>query len=513
MKKFNFSILLIVLVLIVKAQVASPSDPVRPVSAAVLQDSNWVQFRERVTSAAEVKNLEPALVYGYKALDLARRKADARLIDSIQGDIRFCYVMLSGTAAKHFDYLHAFQYHIRLSEVDDSMVQAESNSRIASLQSEFAMDAMRLHLQIDSIQKRHASLEHVLAAQEERESRNLMICLSVAVLLLLTLFFLFPGYLVGKALTKAHSLKPADAKEHVQATEEKARPAIDPVKIEKEISATEPQKAASAEVISLKQSLLALESRQSEQSDSMRSARKIQESLFADTALLKKNLPEFFIFDKPSELLSGDFYWAREAGTGLFYLCVADSKGHGTAGALRSMLFMALLEEALTEKKITSPELIFGDVHEKIIRFLNPERALTLPKEGMDAVLCMLDLKGGWLRFCCANNPLWLIRNAELKEFTADERTVGRMEAGGKPFKLQTLGLRKGDCIYLFSNGFVKQTNAAGEKFGSARLQALLLGNSTLPMEQQHKALTEALTAWQGHATQIDDILVMGLRV
>jgi serine phosphatase RsbU (regulator of sigma subunit) len=132
----------------------------------------------------------------------------------------------------------------------------------------------------------------------------------------------------------------------------------------------------------------------------------------------------------------------------------------------------------------------------------------------MDVTMCVFDFKGMWLRFACANNPLWLIRGNELKEFSADKMPVGKYHGEQKPFNKQTLGLRKGDIIYMFTDGFADQFGGPkGKKFKYKQLQELLLKNNNLPMAEQKQLLETTFNSWRGPLEQVDDILIMGVRV
>jgi len=521
MNKFSFSTFLIFFVFILNLQGQTGADSSKPAPAALQRDSNLVIFHSFFeTNDVSPIRLERALVFGYKALDYARKFGTTIQVDSIQQGLEYCYFFISADAARHFDYLTAYKYSERRLNLKDSMFQQERSAEISELKSASESDKKKLEVQLAGMQKELVSMAHTMAAQEERESRNLMISLSVSAFLLIVLFLLLPNYILGRAVSSARKLKPTASDLIKDAVSDKS------VLPEPELIKESTLKPAGADLFigtPLKQTdgvdvksvpvLSKAEKQNAKHSDSILSARKIQQSLFASDILMKRNLPDSFILDKPSEGVSGDFCWAIEPATGQFYLCLADCKGHGIPGAFRSVLFTGFLNEAVADKKLTSPDAILALVHERIIQRLNPEHAVDRPKEGMDAVLCMFDLKGGWLRFSTANNPVWLIRNGELKEFVSDERTVGRMTAEEKPFKLQTLGLRKGDCIYMFSNGFAKQTNPSGEKFGYKQMQELLISNYTLPMETQQEILNKALLSWEDGTEQVDDILVMGVRV
>ncbi|MES2140032.1 MAG: tetratricopeptide repeat protein [Bacteroidota bacterium] len=247
--------------------------------------------------------------------------------------------------------------------------------------------------------------------------------------------------------------------------------------------------------------------------DSIHSAKRIQHALLASDTLLKKHLPEFFVLYKPKDIVSGDFYWANVIDN-KFVIITADCTGHGVPGAFMSLLNISYLNEAIIEKRIDSPEKILEHVRSQIISTLNPEGSEVESKDGMDAVLCIYDFKHLWLRFACANNPLWVIRKNELIRFKPDKMPVGMHYGEQKPFSINTLGLRKGDIVYTFTDGYADQFGGPkGKKFKYKALKEVLLSIQTKSMEEQKEILHSTFEKWKGSLEQVDDVLIIGVRV
>jgi serine phosphatase RsbU (regulator of sigma subunit) len=245
-------------------------------------------------------------------------------------------------------------------------------------------------------------------------------------------------------------------------------------------------------------------------------AKRIQGVLLASDRVLKKNLPEHFILYKPKDIVSGDFYWAssENAAPGRFLLCVGDCTGHGVPGAFMSLLGISFLNEITVQQKITSPEKIFNRLRQEIIRALNPEGTLEEGKDGMDAVMCSFDFSSLTLEFACANNPVWIISNNQLKEYRPDKFPIGMHEGEKKEFTLQQVQLRKGDLVYLLTDGYADQFGGdKGKKFKYKKLQELLTAHSGKTMHEQKHILDKTIEAWKGNLEQVDDILVVGIRV
>lgn len=257
--------------------------------------------------------------------------------------------------------------------------------------------------------------------------------------------------------------------------------------------------------------------------DSINYAKRIQTALLASDSLLKKNLQEFFILYKPKDIVSGDFYWASEVPATdkkYFALCTGDCTGHGVPGAFMSLLNITKLNESINQQHIVQPDLILNNVREEIIKALNPENATEVCNDGMDCTLCVFDFNDlpvntvAKLHYAAANNAPYIIRNNQLVVGHADKIPVGKSTKEKELFTLHTIELQKGDIIYTFTDGYADQFGGQhGKKFKYKALETLLLTNCTKPMNEQKKILNDTIEEWKGSLEQIDDILLIGVRV
>ncbi len=227
----------------------------------------------------------------------------------------------------------------------------------------------------------------------------------------------------------------------------------------------------------------------------------------------------FFIVYKPKDIVSGDFYYAlshKHLGSKkeIFYMSAADCTGHGVPGALMSMMAVSKLNESIIEKNLIAPNDILDNVRKGIIASLNPEGSEEESKDGMDCVLCAFDFEEMKLDFAAANNPLWLIRDGAVIEFKPDKMPVGKSPKENEPYTLQTIPLQKGDTIYIFTDGYADQFGGEkGKKFKYKQLQDLLLKNCSKSMEEQKQLLSTTIEKWMGNLEQVDDILVIGIKI
>ncbi len=255
-----------------------------------------------------------------------------------------------------------------------------------------------------------------------------------------------------------------------------------------------------------------IEEKQKEILDSIAYAKRIQFSLLASQNLLRSNLPDHFVLFKPKDVVSGDFYWATPTPEGFIYI-TADCTGHGVPGAFMSLLNISKLSQVINENKINRPDIILNHIRTEIINALNAEGSEE-SKDGMDAVLCKLDIPNMKLQYAAANNPFYIIRNKELIVCKADKMPVGKGHDDTLSFTFNEIALQKGDLIYTFTDGYADQFGGVkGKKFKYKQLEEMLLSIHTLPLEDQSKMLDEKFETWKGKLNQVDDVLIIGVKV
>ena len=242
-------------------------------------------------------------------------------------------------------------------------------------------------------------------------------------------------------------------------------------------------------------------------------AKRIQFAMLAHWDKVDQLLGDSFVFFKPKDIVSGDFYWCREIGDNQLILAAVDCTGHGVPGAFMSMIANKLLHEIIEVKNIISPDEILKSLHKGIRQSLKQES--TNNKDGMDIALCKIDLNKKELEYAGARNPLIYIKNDELYEIEGDRKSIGGFpDVAVKTFTKHNLSVDSTTYCYIFSDGYQDQFGGKkGNKFLLKNLKKLLLKNHKLAPKDQYKALDKALAKWRGDFIQIDDILVIGFRL
>ncbi len=244
--------------------------------------------------------------------------------------------------------------------------------------------------------------------------------------------------------------------------------------------------------------------------DSITYAKRIQGAILPSNENMKTMLPESFVFFKPKDIVSGDFYWVDQKEELIFFAAV-DCTGHGVPGAMVSVVGYNGLNRVLHEFGLTQPAQMLDKLNELVEQTFSKSDETV--KDGMDLGLCSYNPKTNVLNFAGANNPLYLIRNKELIEYKADKQPIGKFDYRTQ-FTNHIVQLEKGDSIYIFSDGFADQFGGPrGKKFMYKPFKRLLTQFSELNAKAQHENLLKAFEEWKGDLEQIDDVCVFGVKI
>lgn len=269
-------------------------------------------------------------------------------------------------------------------------------------------------------------------------------------------------------------------------------------------------------------------------------ARKIQKVLLPPDSVFDRHFKEYFILFKPKQIVSGDFYWTFEKKNRL-YLAAADCTGHGVPGAFMSLLGISFLNEILNEDSNQPAYEVLNKLRAHIVDSLKQTGKVGGSKDGMDMSLCVIDEEKKQLEFSGAYNPIFIIRESkncneknnncekfngkafkveQNDKFTFIHVKPDRMPVGfdyrneGHSFSQEVIDLMPNDTIYMFSDGYADQFGGErNKKFSNSRLKKLLLAIQSETLEAQNYILDDKLDEWKGNYAQIDDILIIGIKI
>ncbi|GEM_PF-1600535 len=240
-------------------------------------------------------------------------------------------------------------------------------------------------------------------------------------------------------------------------------------------------------------------------------AKRIQDALLPSRKLISDLFPEHFVFYKPKEIVSGDFYWAKKVDE-YYLIAAADCTGHGVPGAFMSLLFISMLNEIGNRKKISQASRILEELKNSLQNTINRSSGTDVIQDGMDIALCVYNSQTNVLQYSGAFNSLLMIRGGELKEYKADSMPIGFWR-GNVMFTNHEIQLKEGDVFYIFSDGFYDQIGGEkNRKFMKGNFRNLLQTIHLKPFKVQETFLIETITNWIGNNEQVDDILVIGFQ-
>jgi tetratricopeptide (TPR) repeat protein len=247
--------------------------------------------------------------------------------------------------------------------------------------------------------------------------------------------------------------------------------------------------------------------------DSIHYASRIQRAVLPSPKLLEDNNLQYFILYKPRDIVSGDFYWMNQKDNRVI-IAAADCTGHGVPGAFMSMLGMALLNEIISKGEFHNAADILDQLRNLVVKSLHQSGKSEETKDGMDISLCMIDKENNNIQFAGAFNSMYIIRGSELLEANADRMPVGFHDKLNVPFTNTVMQIQKDDSLYIFSDGYIDQFGGEnGKKFMAKKFKQFLLSIQGNPMEHQKELLDKNITDWRGELDQVDDIMVIGIKV
>ncbi len=257
--------------------------------------------------------------------------------------------------------------------------------------------------------------------------------------------------------------------------------------------------------------------------DSLRYAQRIQKAILGGEDEILQNFDKGFIFFKPKDIVSGDFFWFSQLlidttpKKSFRILIAADCTGHGVPGAFMTVMGNALLDEIINEKRITAPHQILHELDKKVIHTLQKQG--NSQNDGMDIVILVIEETANGERkahFSGAKNPLYYIRQGAIHEIKGSKFPIGSSQfKKEKIFETTTLPLQADDIFYLFSDGYQDQfggQDKTTKKFMVKKFRNLLFEISNLPFDEQKTRLHTAFEEWKGKHEQTDDVLVMGVK-
>lgn len=265
--------------------------------------------------------------------------------------------------------------------------------------------------------------------------------------------------------------------------------------------------------IQLKEQNHIIAEKKQEIDNSIQYAKGIQLAILPNVQELAIQFPQSFVYYKPKDVVSGDFYWFGKVEKD-FYCVAADCTGHGVPGALMSIIGMDKIVQAVYEKKISNPGQVLSYLNTQIKQVLKQHSDTSKQMDGMDLALLKFNESLTEVEYAGANRPLLLVRDKTIVEYKADKLAIAGFTANDQQFTTTKISLQKNDSLFIFTDGYADQFGGeSGKKFMSKNLKELLQSISDLSSKEQEEKIATAFTDWKKSYEQVDDVLLIGIKI
>lgn len=471
----------------------------------------WYDLNNIAKYYYERKKLKFAETYSLKAIELAQKeKLKKQLVKS--------YLQFATIESDLRKHASAYSNLMAYSNLKDTLDRKRTTSEFSKLEKKWNYEKREKENELlktgNDLLKKNEELN-----EERIAKKNIYLWASGAGFLLFgfLIFFILKGY---RQKQKANQLLNQQNEQIEEANEELNQQ-------NEEIVAQRDEIEAQRDIV-LEQKE-EIEEIHQEVSQSIDYAERLQGAILPKQDILKKDLGDFFVLFMPKDKVSGDYYWWSKVDDQLV-ITAADCTGHGVPGAFMSMLGVSFLKEIVNKEYITQPALILKKMRREIIKTLGQKGVAGEQKDGMDMALLSIN-KSGHVQFSGANNPLYIVSKNDFTEQVPDAKVFN--EGGDatlfdlKPDKMPIsiyermdnftnvdLQLQKGEMLYMFSDGYADQFGGPkGKKFKYKPFKRLILENCHKPMKEQEAILKNAFENWRGDEEQVDDVVIIGLKI
>jgi len=431
-----------------------------------------------------LKQYELSLNYLYKSLEIAKE------INSFEF-LRDCYGYLSQTDSAMGNFEIGFRHKFWASAYQDSVNKADYKSEVAEMETKY---------ETQKIEKEN-DFQKLLINQQNAKAK-----IQNVIILLLILI------VIGAIIFTIVLIK--QIKQKKQANSELSQRNFEILQQQEEIKTQCDEIEMQRDSINEKHKIVSFQKK--EIMDSIYYAERIQKAALPPDDFLNKIVPDHFIFFRPRNIVSGDFYWARQI-ENYITIAAADCTGHGVPGGFMSMLGISFLNEIITKKEVTKANQVLEELRIYVKNSLHQTGKIGETKDGMDIALCIIDTEKHILQFSGANNPMFYIKNSEnepiIEVFEATRNPIG-IYIVEKAFINHEINYTEGDVFYLFTDGYIDQFGGENnKKFLISNLKKLLINNHKQDMTTQKQLIEITINNWQSNHKQIDDMLIIGVKM
>ncbi len=401
------------------------------------------------------------------------------------------------------DYPKALEYYVLSSQYKDSVINAQSARHISTIQTLYETEKKENQIKL-LVQEQE--LKQRIITKQRVQTYALLVSFALSVLMLIII------YLAFRAKRRRNDILISQIKEieakNVMLEEKNQVIEMQKVEIEKSKNYIEQKNK------NLEDAYKIIEGYIEKITDSIRYAEKIQESIQPKMESIKLNFPDTFVFNRPKDIVSGDFYWFLTKGNKV-YFALADCTGHGVPGAFMSIIGIDLINQAINQQLLYKTDDIISFIDDQLIRRLSKSPHEQILKDSMDIAMCIFDKDTYQLEYTSTLIPMFLQRNGDVEELKSDFVTLGsKITSGSKNFTVKSLKLQPGDWLYLSTDGYFDQLGGDNnKKFMRSRFREHLLLSAKLIGDEKSAYFENIFLQWMKKNEQIDDVLLWGIKI
>lgn len=389
---------------------------------------------------------------------------------------KLLYERYSSIYAKLKKYDLAYQYHVKFTALKDTLLNEANSKAIAEIKTNYETEQKQVEIQ--RLNFENQSKELLI----ERQNTQRYLLLGLVFCAVVIAFIVYRQYVNKQKINNELMAKNTAIEEQRKEIQEKS---------------------------------IQLEYNHKEITDSISYARQIQLSLLPKNNYINRLLSNnYFILYKPKAVVSGDFYFVTEKNNAI-YIAVVDCTGHGVPGAFMSVIGHNLLNQIINDRGIKQPAEILNLLHVGVRRVLGQDNENTDSRDGMDIALIAWNKKENTIEYAGANRSLYVVREGDIVEYKSDKNPIGGMQTEDtRRFTNRQIAIQTNDMVYMFSDGYADQFGGPkGKKFMLKKLMQTFVDIHQKDCVEQKKCLDDTFAEWKGDQEQIDDILVMGIRM
>ncbi|OFX32120.1 MAG: hypothetical protein A2X08_13320 [Bacteroidetes bacterium GWA2_32_17] len=452
----------------------------------------------------QIKNYKEAIKYAERSLEIAKN------IGSLD-EQKCAYNYLSSAYDSLENYKKTSQYLKLFKLLNDSIYNIESGKQIKEMEAIYQTEKKQKEIELLNKDK---ELQNAKISKQETQKIGLIAGIILMLVLSVVIFVSYNQKKKANKLLVFQKHQIEEKNEELNQQNEEISSQRDEIESQRDLLIEQKNK---------------IEEIHSELTSSIHYAKRIQNALLPKPEIIDSILSDYFILYKPRDIVSGDFYWATQTRghAPLLIVAVADCTGHGVPGAFMSMLGISFLNEIVRKQEITQANHVLNELRKEIVNALQQKGQVDEQKDGMDISLLVVNTETNECQWAGANNPLYIIRSnsdlttfeklSNLEELKGDKMPIAIYLVMNE-FTNHNFKVAKGDCLYLFSDGFSDQYGGSNKrKYLSGNFKKLLQNVSNKSMEEQKTILNETIDSWMncGRKTyeQTDDITVLGIKI